>query len=175
MNDAHFHLVVNHLPIIIPGIGLLVMAGGFISRSAIVKRTAYFIFILGALCTITALGSGEGAEEVVEHIPGIEHKLIHIHEEMAETFGLLSYILGGLSLIGLWANFKHKSFATIVAIITILFSTVVLYFGAQTGTTGGEISHTEIREGAVTPAAGDHDEDEEEEHHDEPPHHEDND
>lgn len=145
MNDAHIHLIFNHLPIIFPIVGLIVIIGGFIFRSEILKRTSYFIFILGSLLTVPAFNSGEGAEEVIEHIQDIDKKFIEIHEELAETFALLSYILGGISLFGIWASFKQKSFSNFVSITTIIFSVVVLFFAQQTGTTGGEIRHTEIR------------------------------
>ncbi|MFT6036196.1 MAG: hypothetical protein ACI9XJ_001774, partial [Marivirga sp.] len=88
---------------------------------------------------------GEEAEEVVENITGIDEQIIKVHEEAAETFAILLYILGGVSLIGLWANWKEKSFSNPVAIATIIFAVVVLFFAQQTGTTGGEIRHTEIR------------------------------
>lgn len=145
MNDAHLHLVLNHLPIIVPAIGLLVMLGGFIFGSEAVKRTAYFIFILGAIATFPTFETGGGAKGVVEHIAGIEKKFIKIHIEAAKTFALLSYALGALSLLGLWANLKQKSFSNILSIATIVFSVVVLFFAKQTGTTGGEIRHIEIR------------------------------
>ena len=58
---------------------------------------------------------------------------------------VLSYLLGALSLVGLWVNWKKKKFANIVSYITILFSVVVLYVAKETGTTGGEIRHPEIR------------------------------
>lgn len=58
---------------------------------------------------------------------------------------LLSYILGGISLLGLWASFRQKTFSNIIAIATLVFELVVLFFGKQTRTTGGEIRHTEIR------------------------------
>lgn len=154
MNDAHLHLISNHLPIIIPMIGLLVMIGGFIFQSEIVKRTAYFIFILGALSTIPAFFTGEGAEEIVENLPGIDEKYMEIHEEAAETFAWLSYLLGGLSLLGLWANWKEKSFSNILSVAVIIFSLVVLFFAKQTGTTGGEIRHTEIRTGVAVADTG---------------------
>ena len=163
MNDAHFHLVVNHFPIIIPAIGLLVMLGGFITRSAIVKRTAYFIFILGALSTLPAAASGEGAEEVVEELHLADHHIIHEHEEIAEVFILCSYGLGALALIGLWANMKRKTFGSAISIVTVLFSVVVLFLGSKAGTTGGEIRHTEIR----NDNGGDtHDEEHHESHND---------
>jgi uncharacterized membrane protein len=146
MNDAHFHLIVNHLPIIVPVIGLFVMIGGFISKSETVKRTAYIIFVFSALAAMPAMATGEGAEEIVEKL-GADHHLIHEHEELAETLALLCYVLGVISLIGLWASFKNKSFKNIAAIVTLVFAGVVGYFGYQTGTTGGEISHSEIRPG----------------------------
>jgi len=145
MNDAHLHLAINHLPIIIPFIGLLVMIGGFLTKSNIVKRVAYLIFILGAIATFPAAATGEGAEEIAEHLPGVSHDIIHEHEELAETFILLSYALGALSIFGLWANKKHKSFSNMTAFVTIALGIVVLIFGARTGSSGGEIRHTEIR------------------------------
>jgi uncharacterized membrane protein len=152
MNGAHWHLVVNHLPIIFPLVGVIVLITGLISKSEAVKRTAFMIFILGAVASIAAMTTGEGAEEIVEKINGVTENYIKSHEETAETFALLSYILGGISLLGLWANFKQKTFSTIVAIGTLVFAFVVLFFGKQTGTTGGEIIHTEIRNENAFPA-----------------------
>lgn len=145
MNDAHFHLVVNHLPIVFPIVGIIVMLTGQFSKSEDIKRTAYMIFSLGALASIAAMTSGEGAEEVVEKISGISENYIKTHEESAEVFALLSYILGGISLIGLWISFKQKVFSTIFSIGVLIFAVAILYFAKQTGTTGGEIRHSEIR------------------------------
>lgn len=145
MNDAHFHLVVNHLPIIFPIVGVIVLISGLIFKSEAVKRMAYVIFILTAFASLAAMSSGEGAEEVVENISGIEESYIENHEENAETFALLTYILGGISLLGLWSSLKGKKFSNSIMFATLGLAIVVLYFGKQTGTTGGEIRHTEIR------------------------------
>lgn len=145
MNQAHWHLVINHLPIIFPLAGIIVSIIGLLSKSEAVKRTSYIIFIIGALATIAAMSTGEGAEEVVENINGISESYIETHEEIAETFALLSYILGGISLTGLWASFKQKTFSNIIFLTALLFAIVVLFFAKQVGTTGGEIRHTEIR------------------------------
>ncbi len=149
MNDAHLHLLFNHLPIIIPIVGLLVLFVNIIIRSEIVQRVGYLILILGAIATVPAFFTGEGAEEIVENIDGITHDIIHEHEEVAETFAILSYILGALSLVGLWANLKRKSFSLWLGYAIFAYGFVVLVFAQQTGVTGGEIRHTEIRKGAV--------------------------
>lgn len=150
MNQAHYHLVVNHLPIIIPIVGFVVLIGGVTVKLEIVKRTAYFIFILGSLATIAAMATGEGAEEAVEHIEGITEGMMHEHEERAEVFALLSYFLGVASVFALWSNLKKKSYASYVAIALIAYSCVVLCFAQQTGNSGGEIRHSEIRDYTVS-------------------------
>jgi len=162
MNEAHWHLVVNHLPIIFPIVGVIVIITGFISKSEAVKRTAYLIFTIGALSCLAAMNTGEGAEEIVEEISGISHDYIEEHEESAETFALLSYLLGALSLLGLWASFKKKSFSSILSVVVLLYAMVVIYFGRQAGTSGGEIRHTEIRSDYSAPVS----EHEHEEEHD---------
>jgi uncharacterized membrane protein len=166
MNEAHLHLTFNHLPIIIPIIGLLIMIGGILLKSEVIKRTAYAVFILGALATIPAFASGEGAEEIAENLPEVTHHLIHEHEEVAETFALLSYLLGGISLIGLWSNWKQKSLSNVSTYITALLSVIVISTAKKTGTTGGEIRHTEIRssQDASSNTEMEHEEADEDEH-----------
>lgn len=146
MNDAHLHLLVNHFPIITPILGLIILITGFIFRSEVTKRIAYFLFVIGAITTLPSFSSGEGAEEVLEHM-GANHRLIHEHEEVAETFALLSYILGALSLLSLVASWKKMKMAAISGYAVMLLALVVIYMGRQTGTTGGEIKHDEIRSG----------------------------
>ena len=162
MNAAHFHLVVNHLPIIFPMVGALAMIVGLISKSEAVKRTAYLIFSIGALTSIAAMISGEGAEEVVENIGGISENYIETHEDAAKIFSLLTYLLGGLSLVALWASFKQKASSASIGVATLAFALVVIFFGAKTGTTGGEIRHTEIRANNAVPATNGHNETEDE-------------
>lgn len=145
MNGAHWHLVLNHLPIIIPAIGLLIMIVGILLKSEILKRTAYGLFILGTITAIAAFSTGEEAEEVVEEMIGINEGLIHLHEEAAEVFVTLLYILCGFSLIGIWASWKEKSFSNLISFMIIALSLAGLFYAKQTATTGGEIRHSEIR------------------------------
>ena len=147
MNGAHFHLVVNHLPIIIPMAALIVLILGLIIKSEVVKRTAYFLFVVGAICTMPAFASGEGAEEMAESLPGVTEQLIHEHEEKAEAFALLNYALGLISIVAVWASWKQKSFAKWLSIVMLVLALVVIFKGREVGTSGGEIRHTEIRKG----------------------------
>ncbi|MDO5655709.1 MAG: hypothetical protein Q4G27_06175 [Flavobacteriaceae bacterium] len=149
MNDAHYHLIVNHLPIIFPMVGVIVLICSWIFNSPILRRMAYGILILGAISVIPVMETGEGAEKVVENLPGMNENYIQIHEENAEVFALLGYILGGLAAVGLFLNWKSVPFERIFSIMVFIFTFVVLYYAKETGTSGGEIRHTEIRAGSV--------------------------
>ncbi len=163
MNNAHLHLIVNHLPIIFPIAGLVILLFGIFTKSETSKRNAYILFIIGALSSIAAMATGEGAEEAVEHLPGVAENLIKIHEEAAELLAGLSYVLGAVSLAGLFASYKKLSFEKYVPFAALILAAAALFFGARAGTTGGEIRHTEIRSGAAITAGEGGEEGEEEE------------
>jgi hypothetical protein len=94
------------------------------------------------------MATGEGAEEIVEDMPNIGKLIIHEHEEMAEKLAVVLYVLGIVSLIGLYTNFKNNSKATIISYIAVVIASFGALLAQQTGTTGGEIRHTEIRDNA---------------------------
>jgi uncharacterized membrane protein len=86
LNAAHFHLVVNHLPIILPIAEVITMITGLIFKSEAVNRTAFLIFIIGSMTSIAAMTSGEGVQEVVVNISGVTENDIERYEESAELF-----------------------------------------------------------------------------------------
>lgn len=153
MNDAHLHMVVNHFPIIGTILGLGILITGMILKNNSVKNTAYFLFIVAAVFAAFSMGTGEGAEELVEDMPSVGKQIIHEHEEMAEKLAIVLYVLGVISLGGLFMNFKNHSKANLVSYVAVVVAFVGVFFAQQTGTTGGEIRHTEIRANA-TPTAG---------------------
>jgi len=149
MNNTHLHLVVNHLPIIFPIVGIIILLIGILSKSEITNRNAYIIFILGAFASIAAMATGENAEEAIEKISGISENMIKTHEETSELFAGLSYVLGGFSLISLFGSYKNFAVTKYFPFIVSIFAIVVLFFAQKVGTSGGEIRHTEIRSGVT--------------------------
>ena len=125
-------------------VGLVILIIGILLKAELVKRIAYGIFIVGAATTLMAMNSGEGAEEIVEEL-GRNHHAIHEHEEHAETFAILAYILGLFSAIAFWLNWKKHPFNDLSMYLVALFSVAVLFLARGTGQSGGEISHDEIK------------------------------
>lgn len=145
MNDAHLHLVVNHFPIIGTIFGLGILIAGLIFKNQTLKNTAFVLFIIAAIFGFASMNTGEGAEEIAEKLPGVTDQLIETHEELAETFSLFLYTTGLLSIISLFLTYKKMAFVKFTSLATVGVAIIAVFFAQQTGTSGGEIRHTEIR------------------------------
>ena len=144
MNQAHLHLLINHLPITGLALGMLIMIVGHILKNDSIKNTALGIFILAAIGSFIAMQTGEGAEHLIKKLPGVDKHLIHEHEETAEVLAWMLYALGVLSVIGIWAFIKKKSFYRIICILGLLLSLAAAIDGYFVGLSGGTIRHPEI-------------------------------
>jgi uncharacterized membrane protein len=145
MNDAHLHMIVNHFPIIGTILGLGILITGMILKNNSVKNTAYVLFIVAAVFAAFSMGTGEGAEEMVEDMPNIGKRIIHEHEEIAEKLALILYLLAAVSVAGLLLNLKNHSKAKLISFIAAIVAMGAVFIATLVGTSGGEIRHTEIR------------------------------
>jgi uncharacterized membrane protein len=149
MNDAHLHMVVNHFPIIGTILGLGILITGIFIKNNTVKNTAYSLFIVAAIFAFISMATGDGAEHMVKNMPNIGFKIIHEHEEWAEKLAIVLYLLGVTSIIGLYMNVKNHVKSKLVSFLVLTFALVGTLLAVQTGTSGGEVRHTEIRPNAI--------------------------
>ncbi|WKN41750.1 hypothetical protein [Tunicatimonas pelagia] len=145
MNDAQIHLALNHFPIIGTLFGTVLLGIGVFGKNKSLLNTGLIILILMTLVTIPVYLSGEGAEEIVEEL-GIDHDIIHRHEEIAET---AVWFMDGLGLLALASFFFTRKTiygpGRLLSIVTFVLGIVVLGLMFRVGSSGGEIRHTEIR------------------------------
>ena len=144
MNTAHIHLMITHLPIIGAFIGLLILVFAYLKKDANVKTAAYLVFVVCAIGTCISYATGEGAEELVENLPGVVKAAVETHEDAA-MYSLVSMIaLGVMSIIGIiqirW-NASKLNFVHRLILVLSLWSMATI---AYTGNLGGKIRHTEI-------------------------------
>lgn len=150
MNEAHIHMLVNHFPIIGLFFGLGVLLFGVVKKNLTLKSTAYVMLIICVIFGQLAMMTGDKAEHFVEDLPGFTHKIVHKHEEAAEAFMIPMYILGLVSIVGLYAQSKKLSFEKWISYLALVLGVVCIFLSKNAGTTGGEIRHTEIRENGST-------------------------
>lgn len=147
MNATHIHLIISHLPIVGSILGAMVLGFAIFRENNDTKIAAYGLFILSAIGAGIAYATGEGAEESVEKLPGVMESIIERHEDFA-IYSLISLIV--LGVVSLAALFLNKRFVGVSKTIAVgIFFLAVVSFGlvARTGYLGGQIRHTEIRDG----------------------------
>lgn len=159
MNDAHLHLIVNHLPIVGVLIGILVLIAGLLFKKSDIKLTALGILIFSSIMSAFAFYTGEGAEEVIEDIAGISETLIHEHEEMAESFFILTLVLGAVALVAFIIEVRKHKYAKYFILLTLALAIADGILGKFVGTSGGEIRHPEISNEAKAVHLEEHDDD----------------
>lgn len=144
MNGAEFHLLVNHLPVIIPLVGVPLVAIGLFLKSSTVQKVGLWLVVIGGLASVPAYLTGEPAEVVVKNYPGISRLVIHTHERAAKDSMILMLVAAGLSLLFLLSFRLKKTLPTPVWGILIIVGAVCFAHIAKTAHLGGLIRHEEI-------------------------------
>lgn len=160
MNDAHLHLILVHIPIILVPLGAILLSIGMFKQNITLKLTSFYVFAVASIFAIAAFLLGEGAEEIVEDIAGISESLIEAHEESAEIALWATAILGVLSLINILIQKLNIKFAHQLMIITLIVSIFSSGALAYTGQEGGKIRHPEAFDpSALSSASENHESD----------------
>jgi uncharacterized membrane protein len=152
-NDAHWHLVLNHLPVVGSLAALLLLAWGFIKNTDESKRIALTSVVLVALATIPAFLTGEPAERLLKGLPGISKRWMSNHESIADM-ALWVAVGAGVLALGVLLYFRKARSIPRSAIAVVLV--VMLAVGGlmmRTANYGGKIHHPEILTNSATEGA----------------------
>ncbi len=149
-NWAHLHLIGNHLPLFAALTAVLLLGAGLIGKSAPLSRAGLIACLLAGLGTWAAVYSGERAEDWVIDKPGVTEEVIEEHEEAAETSRYAAFPLGALALVTLFWRSGPQRPLQIVLLLLALATTGLM---GKAANLGGQIRHTEVRDGAVEPGA----------------------
>ena len=145
MNWAHMHLLINHIPVLGMVFGTLLLVYGLVKKNEEIKRVSLGIFVIVAVATLPVYLTGEPAEEIVEHLPGVEEPIIEEHEETALIAFIAVGILGIFALGALWRYRHADAIPKRLIIAGLITSIVVCGLMAWTADLGGKIRHSEIR------------------------------
>lgn len=149
MNEAHIHLMINHLPVIGTLVAVGVLGFALVRRKPEFIRLGLWLVFLTSLSTVPAYFSGEGAEELVEHLPGISESLIEEHEEWAEIALFVSQLTGLFALASILVARTSERFLRFGSIITLVAAAGSFSLMGLVANTGGKINHPELRDGGL--------------------------
>jgi uncharacterized membrane protein len=150
-NSAHYHLVLNHLPILGTVFGLLLLLTARVRRNQELLHLCLAIFAIVAVLTIPTYLTGEAAEGVVDGLPGVSERIVEKHQDAALASSIAVWLLGVLSAYGLWRSRRVPAVAPWLVNICLLLGLLGSGLMLWTGALGGQIRHTEIRPLAPVP------------------------
>lgn len=150
MNAAHYHLILNHIPVLATFFSIAVLIWGMVANNRSIKQVALVGFIIAGIFVIVAFQTGESAEDIVEGIAAVTHDAIENHEEAADIAQWLTLILGVGGLAGLIMLAKSVKGLSRFLWVLLVYAIVTATSLAYTANLGGEIRHTEILESAET-------------------------
>lgn len=151
---GHMHLVLNHFPVAGLFFCLFVIGFGFLKNSDEVKVLALWSFTAIAILTLGAYFTGESAEELVEHMPGVVKAMIEDHEEAGIVALIFIELIGVLSLAGLVLHRKNKILNANLLKAICALSVIAAVLTGYTANLGGQIRHTEIRASYIPAPVG---------------------
>ena len=146
MDAAHWHLLLNHAPVLGTIFGALLLIAALSLRNGTLTRTSLTVFVLSALVAVPVYLTGEGAEEIVEDIPGVAAESVIEAHESAGLIALIAVgLLGLLALVALWSARGRTTPPRWIGPSALVIALVVSGLFVWTATLGGQINHPEIR------------------------------
>jgi hypothetical protein len=148
MNAAQFHLIFTHLPIVGLGFVLLfnLLSVFYYKSNELKKLTLWFYVILGVFALFAYI-TGDGAENIMKTYPGINEDIIEPHENMALLFFIGLLITAVVSMAALYFSKKNEKILKKVTIYLLIAGILLSLLAIGTGSTGGNIRHTEVKQG----------------------------
>ncbi len=151
MNWTHFHLALNHLPVVgVPFVAIIFLIA-LRRRDIAWQRLALWGFVVLFAVSLAAKFTGDFAHEQVVMWPEFDHDLMHVHEEASDQAVTAIFLLGLVSGIALFLSRGGRSlpkWAIATLLVLALASAALL---VRTANLGGEIRHPEIRPGFKPP------------------------
>lgn len=146
LTPAHIHLAVNHLPVFAALLATATLSFAAVTGRANTRNQGFGLLVFAALSALPAYLSGEGAEEIVEHRPGVSEALIERHEEAADRALAVTLATGLVAAAALVAvRLRRAQAARALFAIALLASLASAGLMVQVAHLGGQIRHDEIR------------------------------
>jgi uncharacterized membrane protein len=147
MNGAHLHLVLNHFPVIGLIFCLAMLMAGILRKSEELTRTGMVILIAVAVIAIPVYLTGEPAEEIVEHMPGVSEQALESHQDAGKMALITLEVIGAFALLGLLMNRRPRSLPRWLAPTLLVLVIALTGWVGWTSYIGGQITHEEARPG----------------------------
>jgi uncharacterized membrane protein YphA (DoxX/SURF4 family) len=149
MTAAHWHLILNHLPIIGTTLCTFLLIAGLLLKNEQLKIIALALIIIMSVFGFIVHETGEKAERQLKNDATINQAMLEEHEEAAKPAFIVHNIAGLLSITGLLLYKRKKKAFNIIAVVIVALSLSAAGFMSYAGYLGGKIKHGELNSEAI--------------------------
>jgi hypothetical protein len=149
MSSVHFHLLLNHFPVIGTLLVIPLLLAAILRRSNDITKASLGVLAgLGGIAVLVYL-TGEPAEEAIENLPGFSESITERHEEFALAATIVLASVGTFAL-GILLFLRKREVPRWLTLGVFMLSLISGGFMGYTAMLGGQIRHTEVRAGFAT-------------------------
>lgn len=161
----YIHVLLNPLPVYATAMGVLSLILALLLRSEQARTVAFVIVIVacGSVWPVVRYGHG-GYDRVYAMSNADAQQWLDVHERRAEQCQYVFYLTGLLAIAGLIAQRKFPKASYGLTVATLALAIVCLSLGGWISHAGGQVRHSEFREGPPPVPAERHDHADEHEH-----------
>jgi len=145
MNAPHWHLAINHIPVVGVFLVALLLGYALIRGRGELYGVSLGALVLVALATVPVFFTGRAADNALMEMVDLDEKLVGAHEAAA-TIALIGVMaLGALTLSVLWFGRRLPHVPRGVAAMIFVLAVAESALLARAANLGGNIRHPEIR------------------------------
>jgi hypothetical protein len=157
LKPEYVHVLLNPLPVYGLLMGVLVLAAALLARSNAARNIGLVVIVLCAASAWPVLVYGQhGYNELYPLLDTESQQWLNAHMERAEDFIYAFYVTALLGVAALAVQKKFQRAAKIFTLLTLLSAVISLGIGGWISRAGGEVSHSEFRNGPPPAAAPEH-------------------
>ncbi len=147
MNAPHWHLAINHLPVMGLFLVLLLLLYALARGRGELYGVSLGAIVFLALATVPVFFTGRSADEAMMEIEDVDDKLVHFHEAAANLAFIGIGVLGVIALAVLWLGRKLPHISRGTAALVLVLTLAEAFLMGRAANLGGNIRHPEIRGG----------------------------
>jgi len=144
----YVHVLLNPLPVYGAAIGIAALVVGWITRQKHAQLVGLLVVFIACLSAWPVIHYGrEGYDRVYAMSNEDSRKWLEAHMERAERWEYLFYGTALLSTVSVAALWKFPKATNLLLVATLVAAIACAVVGAWIGHAGGQVRHSEFRDG----------------------------
>lgn len=144
----YVHVLLNPIPVYGTAMGIVALVVGWISRQKQAQLAGLVVLFLASISAWPVVHYGQQSYDRVYAMSNQDaQKWLDVHMERAERWEYLFYATAGLAAASMAALWKYPKASIPLSAVTLALAVACAVVGAWIGHAGGQVRHSEFRDG----------------------------